>query len=512
MDKYIFIKLLKYCDCFGIRFNFYSERNRKFYTPLGGLLSLLSIIVGFLVFIFINRDEFSHNKPISTTSTSKVPNTKIKFLEEKIWIPWRIRDYNSRTLNFTNLLYPIAFYYRGVYNETRKALDLSYSIINYRLCNEASMANYTDSFTLDIALDKIYCIDMDDLEMGGNWDTDYVFYLQFDLYACKNGIDYDEKNPNCSTYEKIIEAAGEDNSFSFDLFYPIVHYQPMVKEKPLFVKYANYFYHLSRFTNKIDRIYLQKYQLKDDNGWIIKNEKIYNHWGYVSLSGDSYSTGDKKDLMNEGSSSRLYSFNIYVNSDVVYYSRNYKSLFLIISDGLPNVNIIIIIFRMIAKIFKISSGNQKLTELLFENLQERPNRLKGIKIKGLQLAKDKKIIGKNSNKKLDITINKTIKNKINETSLPLNSAYEVGQKIIRNITSKRKNSLHSTDKPKLSSFNQNNINKNRLSHKNFELIKVNNYMSKSKSKSNSNSNNDEELSINKLNDISSFHFSKLNVR
>ena len=77
----------------------------------------------------------------------------------------------------TNLLYPIAFYYRGVYNETKKSLDLSYSIINYRLCNESSMANYTDSFILDIALDKVYCIDMDDLEMGGNWDTDYVFYM-----------------------------------------------------------------------------------------------------------------------------------------------------------------------------------------------------------------------------------------------------------------------------------------------------------------------------------------------
>ena len=238
----------------------------------------------------------------------------------------------------------------------------------------------------------------------------------------------------------------------------------MVKEKPLFVKYANYFYHLSRFTNKIDRIFLQKYQLKDDNGWIVKNEKIYNYLGYVSLSGDSYSTGDKKDLMNEGSSSRLYSFNIYVNSDVVYYSRNYKNLFLIISDGFPNVSIIIIMFRMIAKIFKISSGNQKLTELLFENLQERPNSLKDIRVKGLKLTEDKKIKGKNNNKNLDITINKAIKNKINETSLRLNSSYEVGQKIIKNIIYKRKNSLHSKDKSKLSFFNQNNINKIRLSH------------------------------------------------
>ena len=147
------------------------------------------------------------------------------------------------------------------------------------------MANYTDSYTLDIALDKVYCIDMDDLEMGGNWDTDYVFYVEFDLYACKNGIDYDENNPNCSSYEKIIEAAGEDNSFELDLYYPVVHYQPLVKENPLFVKYSNYFFHLSRFTNKIDRLHLQKYQLKDDNGLILKNEKIVNHWGAVSFAG-----------------------------------------------------------------------------------------------------------------------------------------------------------------------------------------------------------------------------------
>ena len=140
----ILYELLKNLDCFGTKFNFYTERNRKFYTPFGGFLTLLSIIGGILIFIFINRDEFFHNSPSSTTSTSKEKNTKIKFLKEKIWIPWRIRDYNSRTLNFTDLLYPIPFYYRAVYNETKKAFDLTYTTVNYRLCNETSMAKYPD--------------------------------------------------------------------------------------------------------------------------------------------------------------------------------------------------------------------------------------------------------------------------------------------------------------------------------------------------------------------------------
>ena len=217
---------------------------------------------------------------------------------------------------------------------------------------------------------------MDDIEMGGNWDTDYVFYVQFDLYACKNGIDYDENNTNCSSYEKIIESAGEDNSYTFDLFYPITHYQPLVKENPLFVKYANYFYHLSRFSNKIDRIFLQKYQLTDDNGWIFKQENITTHWGFVRISGDSYTNGDKKDLVNEGSSSRMYSFNIYVNSDVTYYHKSYKKLYIIIANGLPIANLIFIVFRVLAKVYEISLREKNLAEFLFENLQERRYDLK----------------------------------------------------------------------------------------------------------------------------------------
>jgi hypothetical protein len=75
--------------------------------------------------------------------------------------------------------------------------------------------------------------------------------------------------------------------------------------------------------------------------------------------------------MNEGSTSRFYSFNIYIKNEIVYYNRSYKKLFLIIANGLPIVNIIINCFKCFVKVIKISSGNRKLTELLFENLKER---------------------------------------------------------------------------------------------------------------------------------------------
>ena len=53
------------------------------------------------------------------------------------------------------------------------------------------MAKYADSFIIDIDLDQLYCIDMEELDMGGSWDSLFINYVEFDLYICEDGIDYD---------------------------------------------------------------------------------------------------------------------------------------------------------------------------------------------------------------------------------------------------------------------------------------------------------------------------------
>jgi hypothetical protein len=369
-------EILKYFDFFGARFNFYIERNRKLYTPLGGILTLLSFITSIILFIYINLDYFLQKLPDSTTSTERQKHRIILFKDEKIWIPWRIRDFGGKTFNHTNFFYPIIYYYKGFRNKELKSMITSYEFINYKLCNETSMVNYTDFYIIDLELDQLYCIDMEDLNIGGSWDSDFLFLITFDLYGCKNGIDYDENNTNCTKYDEIAESAGENNCYEFEMYYPIVHYQPMNKTIPIFIEYINYFYHLSRFSNKIDRLYLQQHILRDDKGWALKNEEIYSRWGSALLNGDSYATGNKRDLMNEGSTSRFYSFNIYLKPDIIYYNRSYKKIYIIAAEGLPVVNIVFIFFGIIAKIFKISSENQKLTELLFENLKEQKTFIK----------------------------------------------------------------------------------------------------------------------------------------
>ncbi len=92
--------LLKYIDCFGTSFSFYIEKSRKFYTFFRGVLTILSTLIGLIIFTYIKIGDIRHNNPISTTSIEKGYYKNIKFREEKIWIPWRIRDFGGKSSKF----------------------------------------------------------------------------------------------------------------------------------------------------------------------------------------------------------------------------------------------------------------------------------------------------------------------------------------------------------------------------------------------------------------------------
>ena len=123
---------LKYIDFFGTSFNFYIEKNRKLYTPLGGILTLLAGIFGVALFLSLNMDDFLHNIPESTTSIKKENYRKIKFKDEKIWIPWRIRNFSSKTINHTGIIHPLIFYYKAKRNNSLSNFDITQKLINYK--------------------------------------------------------------------------------------------------------------------------------------------------------------------------------------------------------------------------------------------------------------------------------------------------------------------------------------------------------------------------------------------
>ena len=365
----------KYLDSFGTKYNFFTDGKPKLYTTLGGILTIISILLSLIVFICFNLDDFRRKTPTTLfSSVLSEDHRKVKFKDEKIWIPWRIVDYNNEFVNHTGLIYPIIYYYEGERKSFNNTFIFKEKKISYKLCNETSMINKPEIYYLEVPLDKLNCIDMDDLDMGGSWINLYVNYVKMDFYLCKDGIDYNENSNKCTSYEKIHNIIGNNNSLKIEFYYPEVQFQPTNKKNPMIVLYRQNFYHISKFTNKIDRLFLQQHLLSDDYGWFYTKIKNSSYWGYNSLTGDSYVTPTQKDLINEGSTSRVYSLNIYLEPSIMNYNRTYKKLLLIITQSIPIVYVVVILFRNIAKIFKLAEQKKKIVDLLFENLKEKKRR------------------------------------------------------------------------------------------------------------------------------------------
>ena len=379
-------EILRYLDFFGTKCSFYTEQKLKLYTPLGGILSITSFITAIFIFIYINLSSFKREDPSTITSSMIEEIHKIKFNEEKIWIPWKISDHRSNIFNHSGILFPIIKYY---YRENRTE-QLKSKILSYKLCNETSMANKTDNFFIDSELNQLYCIDTDDLYMGGSWSGNFIYFIEFNLYICKGGIDYDENNADCTSYDSL----NSYNNFLYvNFYYPTIQFQECEFKSPIKIKYYKTFSVLSSNISKTDRLYLHKIVLHDKLG--IFDSRILKHsfWGYSSINRDIYYIQKKGNV----STSKLYSFEVFIDSNSINYNRAYKTIFIILAQSLPLINIVHNLFKLFAKLFKLSSINRKMTELLFENLTEKPNRYENY----LEEIKSKKHIknAKNSNNK-----------------------------------------------------------------------------------------------------------------
>ena len=201
---------LRYMDFFGTKCCFYSDQRLKLYTPLGGIISLISVCAMILIFVFISLSSFKREHPNIITSSIIEEEQKIKFNEEKIYIPWKIQN-NKNNFNYSNILFPTIKYY----SKDNKNDLLQTKILSYKFCNQTSMATIADEILIDSPLDQLYCIDMDDLLMGGSSSSNNLYYIEFILNSCTN-------NSKCSQNENYLKDS--DNYFEIIFYYPTVRF------------------------------------------------------------------------------------------------------------------------------------------------------------------------------------------------------------------------------------------------------------------------------------------------
>ena len=361
------MNFIKYFDLFEAKFYFYSNNYSSISRIFGGIMFILYIIISLSVFFIFSYDNLNKLNPITTFSESlDIDYDKIKIKEEKIWIPWRIATYEGNHINHNGLLYPIIYLVHGE-ERKNKMINLQYERLNYKLCNETSMANNTDYYKIDINLDNLFCIDNEDIYLGGSRHLGYIYFLEINIYLCENGKKFNLNDEKCTSFQELSNF--QNKSLYFEFFYPEVRFKPYNYENPMEVIYRDHFYEIKDYNTKYERIFLRKNILSDDKSLFIKNPKNISFWGIDSLYGDAY-ISEIYDLNNKNPSSKIFSLSIFMGKNLIYFTRYYKKLYDILNDIFPMLNIIIFIFREITIFIKFCWIRKKIFELLFENSLE----------------------------------------------------------------------------------------------------------------------------------------------
>ena len=500
----------KYLDSFGIKFHFYTNKQPNHQNIFGGIMTFIYILICIAIFIAFSYEDLNRLNPISSISEiSDLKPKTINIKKEKIWIPFRIVTDKNKYIDHRGKLYIYPYLVEGIFNN-QTGMKLQNHLLNYRLCNETSMANKPNNYKIDVPLNELFCLEQDDIPFGGNRNGNFINFIEIKLFLCQDGIYYNSSDPRCSNINKLYNNI--NSSLSFDLYYPKVQFEPRNLKTPISVIYGNYFYKLSSFSHKLEKLYIQEYVFSDDRNIITTNYKNISFWGTNFFYGNDYILTVENDPLIKNKLNEIFALEIYLDYGIVHYARTYQKIFQIISNIFPLFNLVLYLIKKFTRHIKISFTKRELAELIFE--KKNLSKISLLSLRDLsENIEEFNIKSKKEDKVKDDLILKEKNSPIGNNPLnniKLNSCPK--KKEIKKDSNKLKNeyktsNLNDKDQSKLSLNDENALKKKsdkiipNINSRRKSLI-INENLKRQESRSNKSKNN----RIRKINHIFSFYY------
>ena len=422
------MNFIKCIDFFNIKFKFYTNNKPNYQNVFGGIMSFSFIIFCIPIIIALAYEDIKRLNP--TTTTNEITDSERKIVnmnEEKIWIPFRMVNYENKFIDHRGILYIVPYLIEGKFNE-KIGMDLKYHLLEYKLCNETSMRNMPDNYKIDIPLNELFCFERDDILFGGNWNHKFLYYIELNLYLCENGVAYNASDPKCSKIDKYLQNL--NSSLLIDFYYPIVQFQPKNIKTPIQIIYKNYYYRLTTYSYKVQKLYIKEHIFSDDLNIIKNDHKNNTSWGMSLLYSDDYFLPTQFDPISHNSNtSRIYALNIYMDDGLLIYTRTFKKIFVIISNVFPTIRIFYYFMKKITQHFKMSLTKRKLIGMIFENRRVIKTK-KFFSTKKFEDISNKNNKKKNNNNKILISSNKSENELIKDKSI--NNSKKLNEDLILN--------------------------------------------------------------------------------
>jgi hypothetical protein len=356
--------LIKYIDYFGVTFQFNTQKNKKYTSILGGILTTICLLLIITFGFLFGRDFYLKRNPKMNEQMVFPLNYSEAFTlsPENIVVPWRLMDTNSQSVDFKNKIFPLLIYEKAIINSTGTHIIYN-EALPYSKCNSQNVkVNITSSYKLD----DYFCFDWSkgDYTFGGYWDGSYVDYFYIALSTCENSLIF-SKNIKCSSTEELYNIFLDKNLLYFELLYPEVSVVPDNIDSPLITNYNSHFFNFSPKIFRFDRFYFNKVQISDDLGWIIENPRDRYLFSMSNINSD-FTFFETSMFNKEGYGSIFYIATFYMKKSFKLYKRSFMKVQDLAALVGGFMKIVLFIGRLVSQIYNHISYDNFLFSQLYE--------------------------------------------------------------------------------------------------------------------------------------------------
>ena len=338
-------------DIFGSGFNFLVNGNDKVQTSFGSWFTIFYFFTFVGLFFGFGVDLYQRKKPKVSFNSKIEDYTRFSLSNSNYTYAFRVEDTDGVFITDESIVYQEILYFS--YEMENGAWDVKFiNLLKPKRCNDVPLVKEKEQ-KYNISLNSWYCIDFDNVTMGGNWEGNFVYGLQIVTRQCTNST----TRNNCRSKENI-EKAFRNERTSSKFFYSDLSLEVLPTmddfEKPLKTNLVNRYQLLNLGLSKRN-IYTNKItSINDDKGWffqelitssIFSNDNIFSDftlkdtWTQDILFNQFIYFGKKFDVYNRGytkvqevlaSMGGFTKFTlVLINIIYIYVNRKVKNLLLL---------------------------------------------------------------------------------------------------------------------------------------------------------------------------------------
>ena len=349
-------KIYSIIDIYYREFPLRFKNNKNYFTSLGFIMGLISIILFIILSISELKDIFLRKNFGLISNTEYSQNAKVNLTNIPIFFALFSSNLKIQKINvdyMINVIYEV----QNISGTFRKE-------INVTQCNYNELKKNFPSIDFHIqkeSLELLYCIDTsEEINIFGNFGDKEISSLSINLFKCVNISEINTcSNPNdiqnslLNSY--FFFAYLEQNIDNYNYRYPISYNlrQENIQLTTSILKKYNY--------------YFSRIEFLSDDGLLFENVRNFSFFNYDSSSIDISIPNNLFSVINP----QFGSLTFYTNNKIIKIKRNYRKL----PDGIANIEGIINIIYFIIN-FIVSFFTNKMLMIDIVNTSLFPNNQK----------------------------------------------------------------------------------------------------------------------------------------